>query len=190
MGSAGAPHKELCHEHCALREIISCLCSQEEHWALRHEAMAAAYAYMKSTASGDVLAVVPRAVHDPGAPPMGVRETTPIFLLLTPAATCTAGFPTSGVLHQCQMIISTAPESLCPWHSQEVPQHALPEMLLGADGDYGEQGSPFVQLLKQYMARAPAPLADASPDGACTSAAGDALAREARRAGAQVCVHV
>ncbi len=41
---------------------------QEEHWALRHEAMTAVLAYMRSTASGDFRAVVPRAIHDPGAP--------------------------------------------------------------------------------------------------------------------------
>ena len=59
-------------------------------------------------------------------------------------------------------------------------------VLVGADGDYGEQGSPFVRLLKQYMARAPAQLAEAALDGACMAAAGDAIACEARRAGAQL----
>lgn len=39
---------------------------QEEHWALRHEAMAAALAYMRAAASGDLCAVVPRAIHNPG----------------------------------------------------------------------------------------------------------------------------
>ena len=57
------------------------MCFQEEHWALRHEAMVAMYTYMKSTASGDVLAVVPRAVHDPGAPP---RQEAPFCALSRP----------------------------------------------------------------------------------------------------------
>ena len=71
-------------------------------------------------------------------------------------------------------------------------QKFLTSIPLGAEGDYGAQGSPFVQLLKQYMARAPAPLGGASLDGGAAAvapgagAAGDALAWEARRAGAQL----
>lgn len=70
---------------------------QEEHWALQHEAMVAVLAYMRSTASGDFRAVVPRAVHDPGAHagPEPCFTTCPAIRALEPPSKflCTCRMP-------------------------------------------------------------------------------------------------